>query len=76
MNSSKGYWEKKKNLELEVDEIMEKAQESPKYYGNTIKAMAGIGKSNSVLGESVGNRGDGPVFRENNHVNSHLHKKV
>ena len=50
--------------------------ESPKYYGNTIKAMAEIGKSNSVLGESVGNRGDGPVFRENNHVNSHLHKKV
>ena len=27
MNSSKGYWEKKKNLELEVDEIMEKAQQ-------------------------------------------------
>ena len=27
MNSSKGYWEKKKNLELEVDEVMEKAQQ-------------------------------------------------
>ena len=27
MNSSKSYWEKKGNLELEVDVIMEKAQQ-------------------------------------------------
>ena len=50
--------------------------ESPKYFGNTIKAMADNGRSNSVLGESAGNRGDGPVFRENNHAKSHLHKNV
>ena len=50
--------------------------ENPKYYGNTIKATAGIGRSNSVLGESAEKKGDGPVFQENNHANSHLHKKV
>ena len=50
--------------------------ESPKYYGNTIKATADIGRSNSVLGESAEKKGDGPVFQENNHANSHLHKKV
>ena len=49
--------------------------ESPKYYGNTIKAMADIGRSNNVLGESAGKKGDDPVFRENNHANSHLRKK-
>ena len=37
--------------------------------------MADIGRSNSVLGESAGKKGDGPVFRENNHANSHLLKK-
>ena len=50
--------------------------ESPKYYRNTIKAMTDIRRSNSVLRKSGGKKGDGPVFRENNHMNSHLHKKV
>ena len=47
--------------------------ESPKYYRNTIKAMDDIGRSNSVLGESAVKKGDDPMFRENNHENSHLH---
>ena len=50
--------------------------ESLKYYGNTIKTMVDTGRSNSVWGESAGKKGDGPVFRENNHANSHLHKNV
>ena len=38
--------------------------------------MADIGRSNSILGESAGKKGDDPVFRENNHANSYLLKKV
>ena len=35
--------------------------------------MDDIGRSNSVLGESAVKKGDDPMFRENNHENSHLH---
>ena len=38
--------------------------------------MPDIGRSNSILGESAGKKGDDPVFRENNHANSYLLKKV
>ena len=77
MNSPKNYWGKKGTFGARSRCDNRKGPtESFKYYGNTVKAMADIGRSNSVLRESAGKKGDGPVFRENNHANSHLQKKV
>ena len=76
MNYSKSYWGKKENLELGVDEIMEKAQQKALNIMEILSRLTDIGRSNSILGKSAREKGDGPVFRENNHANSLFHKKV